>query len=140
MTNAYNPETWHDFFVMLGGSVAALTGLLYVATSIHIDDIAKIPHWRLRAFGNILALIGLLTEASIVLIPQEHLTLGVELLIGNLFFLLFIPIRLFIRLYRLKANMPTLRLVAGMVAWIVGMLGGASLIVEAGPGMYLVVA
>ncbi len=138
MTNAYNPETWHDLFVMLGGSLAALTGLIYVATSIHIDDIAKTPHWRFRAFGNILALIGLLTEASIILVPQEHLALGVELVVGNLFFLFFIPIRLFVDLARLEANIPVTRLVVGMLAWIFGALGGASLIVEAGPGMYLV--
>lgn len=139
MTNAYNPETWHDFFVMLGGSVAALTGLLFVATSIHINGIAKLPHWRLQALGNTLALIGLLTEASVVLIPQKNFALGVELIIGNLF-LLFIPILMFVYLYRLRANIYTLGLVSGMFAWILGILGGASLIVEAGPGMYLVVA
>jgi hypothetical protein len=34
MENAYQPEAWHNLYVMLGGSTAALTGLLFVATYI----------------------------------------------------------------------------------------------------------
>jgi len=138
MTNAYHPEAWRELFVMLGGSVAALTGLLFVATSIHIGYFKKAPHWELRAFVNTFVLIGLLIEASLVLAPQPRVALGAELIAVNLFLLVFLPVRLFVHLSRLKAKMPTARLVAGMAAWTLGAGGGASLIAEAGGGMYLV--
>jgi hypothetical protein len=52
MDHAYNPEAWKEFYIMLGGSIAALTGLLFVATSLHVDEIGKRPHFTVRAFGN----------------------------------------------------------------------------------------
>jgi hypothetical protein len=138
MTSAYNPEAWHELFIMLGGSLAALTGLLFVAISIQISKIKKAPHWQIRAFGNIFALIGLLIEASLVLMPQNRVTLGTEIVIANLFLLFFIPVRLFVHLSRLDAKMPTRRLISGMIAWVLGAVGGAGLIAEIGGGMYLV--
>jgi hypothetical protein len=32
----YRPEEWHDFFVMLGGAAAVLTGLVFVALSLNL--------------------------------------------------------------------------------------------------------
>ena len=37
MENAYHPEAWHELYVTMGGALAALTGLLFVATSLHVD-------------------------------------------------------------------------------------------------------
>lgn len=136
--NAYNPEAWHELFVMLGGSIAALTGLLFVAISIRIDHIRKAPHWRIRAFGNTFALTGLLIEASFVLMPQGRVLLGMEILIANLVLLFLVPVRAFVYLSRLGTHMPTFRLICGIVAWSLGAIGGASLIAEIGGGMYLV--
>src|ERR1700727_1521752 len=36
---AYNPETWHDFFIGAAGAAAALSGLIFVAVSINLRDI-----------------------------------------------------------------------------------------------------
>jgi hypothetical protein len=140
MTNAYNPESWHELFVMLGGAVAVLIGLLFIAISIHISEIEKAPHWRIRAFSNIFALTGLLIEATLVLMPQDRMVLGTELIIVNLFLLFFLPVRLFVHLFRLDANIPKVRLIYGSFAWLLGAGGGAGLIAEIGGGMYLVVA
>lgn len=138
MTSAYSPEAWHELYIMLGGSLAALAGLLFVAMSIQISVIRGILHWRIRAFGNTVALIGLLTEASLVLVPQDRILLGIEIVVLNLFLLLLVPVRAFVYLARINANIPTLRLVCGIIAWSVGALGGASLIAGVGGGMYLV--
>jgi hypothetical protein len=36
---AYDPGTWHDFFVAATGAAAALSGLIFVAVSINLRDI-----------------------------------------------------------------------------------------------------
>jgi hypothetical protein len=36
---AYNPETWHDFFIAAAGAAAALSGLIFVAVSINLREI-----------------------------------------------------------------------------------------------------
>jgi hypothetical protein len=36
---AYDPETWHDFFVAAAAPAAALSGLIFVALSINLRDI-----------------------------------------------------------------------------------------------------
>ena len=46
MENAYQPELWHDFFVVLGSSSAALIGLLFIATSLHLGEIVNDPILR----------------------------------------------------------------------------------------------
>ncbi len=138
MTNAYDPEAWHELYLMLGGALAALAGLLFVAISIQIAVIREAPHWRTRAFGNTFALVGLLIEASFVLMPQDRVLLGAEILIANLFLLFFVPVRAFVELARLGAEIPRLRLISGMAAWALGALGGVSLIAGFGGGMYLV--
>ena len=66
MPSAYHPEAWHELYVTLGGAIAALTGLLFVATSLHVEKIAITPHWGRRAFTNTFALIGVLIECLLV--------------------------------------------------------------------------
>jgi hypothetical protein len=34
----YQPEQWHDFFVMVGGAAAALAGLVFVALSLNLTS------------------------------------------------------------------------------------------------------
>jgi modulator of FtsH protease len=140
MTNAYDAEAWHELYLMLGGSLAALAGLLFVAISIQIGIIGEESHWRTRAYGNTFALVGLLIEAAFVLMPQDRVWLGAEVAAANLFLFFFVPVRAFIHLSRLGADIPKLRLVAGMIAWLVGAFAGASLIAGAGGGMYLLTA
>jgi hypothetical protein len=140
MTHAFNSEAWHDLFLMLGGAVAALTGLLFVAISIRLSEIAKEPRWRLRAFTNIMTLTGLLIEAALFLIPQASVALGAEILAGNLLFLIMVPGQLFFHRAWLHTSVPRIRIAYGTLSFILGAAGGASLIVEIGSGIYLVVA
>ena len=48
---AYEPELWHDLFVMTGGATAALAGLIFVAVSLNHEDILKIPA-RQRGYAS----------------------------------------------------------------------------------------
>lgn len=140
MPNAYHPESWHELYVTLGGALAALTGLLFVATSLHVEKIAQTPHWARRLFTNTFALIGALIESILVLAPQPAAWLGYELVALNLFLLVFLMVPL-IRSWLVSVKgLPPLRLFAGTAVWLVGAAGGAGLIVHQGGGMYLVAA
>ena len=46
---AYQPELWHDLFVAIAGAVAALTGLIFVAVSINLEQILKFRALPVRA-------------------------------------------------------------------------------------------
>src|ERR1700682_421398 len=78
MENAYQPELWHDLYVMLVTSSAALVGLLFVVTSLHLKEILNNPIFRLRARRNSIYLIITLVEAAFILTPQPMVSLGVE--------------------------------------------------------------
>lgn len=140
MPNAYHPEAWHELYVALGGAIAALTGLLFVATSLHVEKIAKTPHWARRIFTNTFALIGALIESLLILVPQPATWLGYELIVLNMFLLLFLMVPLIRSWIATVAGLPPWRLFAGTAAWLVGAAGGAGLIVHAGGGMFLVTA
>jgi len=79
---AYQPEQWHDMFVAMAGAAAALTGLIFVAVSINLEQVLKYPALPPRAVETLSALIGLLVLSVFVLIPGQSLTaLGVEILV-----------------------------------------------------------
>ncbi|WP_280821726.1 hypothetical protein [Pseudaminobacter soli (ex Li et al. 2025)] len=118
--------------------MAALAGLLFVALSIKIDVIRQVPRWRTRAFGNIFAFVGLLIESALVMMPQPSAWLALEIIVLNAFLLLFVPVRAVIDLWRQHDPIPLPRMLTGMALWSLGALGGFSLLIGAGGGMYLV--
>jgi hypothetical protein len=77
-------RAWHDLYVMLGTSSAALVGLLFVATSLHLGEVASNPAFRVRAYHLTLYLLTLVVEAVVVLVPQPVPFLGAELFALNL--------------------------------------------------------
>jgi hypothetical protein len=75
-------EGWHDFFIAQAGASAALAGLLFVALSINIDRIIKLPWLPPRAAATMLLLVGGLIEALVALWPHPSLAvLGIEELV-----------------------------------------------------------
>jgi hypothetical protein len=137
MDSAYHPEAWREFYVMLGGSIAALTGLLFVATSLHIAEIGKTPHFRTRAFGNTFELVGQLINSALVLTPQPVMWLGIELALFSTFLFFIVQVRFHIAWARAQASVELLRSIPGAIGSLLGILGGASLIAGFGGGLYL---
>jgi hypothetical protein len=76
-------HAWHDLYVMLGTSSAALIGLLFIATSIHLGEVVS-PGFRVRSYNQTLYLLTLLVEAILILVPQPVSFLGAELMALNL--------------------------------------------------------
>ena len=77
-------DAWHDLYVMLGTSSAALIGLLFIATSLHLGEVVSNPGFRVRSYNQTLYLLTLLVEATLILVPQPVSFLGAELMALNL--------------------------------------------------------
>ena len=118
---------------MLGGAAAALTGLLFVATSLHPDEIMKSPLQRVRARNNTIATLFLLTEAALILMPQPPVALGAELALANFLGPVLFPLLFLVRHHRSPPS------VVALVNGLLGVAGGISLIAQSGGGMYLIV-
>lgn len=87
MPSPYDPEAWHDFYVMLGGANAALTGLVFVALSIHLQAVLEHPLLKPRAVLALTVLATQIVIAAIVLVPQSAQWMGVEIFLLNASFL-----------------------------------------------------
>jgi modulator of FtsH protease len=69
MTDAYDPTAWHDFAAGLASASAALTGLVFVAVSIHLQAVlADVVHQR-RAESTFVSLLVVLGAALLLLLP-----------------------------------------------------------------------
>jgi hypothetical protein len=79
-----DPSAWHDFFVGSMGASAALTGLLFVAISINLEQILKFPNLPGRAAGSLGVLVSVLIVACCGLVPGQHLVaLGIEVAVAG---------------------------------------------------------
>jgi modulator of FtsH protease len=76
---SYNSLAWHDFFIGTIGAAAALTGLLFVAVSINLEQILKYPQLPGRAAGTLGMLVSALVVSGFALAPgQGNHALGIE--------------------------------------------------------------
>jgi len=136
-------DAWRDLYVMLGGSAAALIGLLFIATSIHLREVVRNPGFRVRSYNQTIYLLTLLVEAVLILIPQPVPLLGAELIVLNLVGLWF-PIRTsYTFFYKHRDNsdrggMKMSRAIPLSAAYLFGMAGGIALIQGSHWGMYFV--
>lgn len=77
---SYSALAWHDFFMGTIGASAALTGLLFVAISINLEQILKYPQLPGRAAGTLGMLVSALVVSGFALAPgQSNRVLGIEI-------------------------------------------------------------
>jgi hypothetical protein len=145
MEQAFQPELWADLYVMLGTSAAALIGLLFIATSLHLDDIVNNPAFHTRAYHQTIYLLLLLLEAVLILTPLPVRVLGAALTAVNLFGLSF-PVRNTYRFfYKNKevggsAGWALSRAIRYFTSFLLGIAGGICLIEQLSWSMYIVTA
>lgn len=79
MLAIYNPEQWHDFFLMVGGGTAALVGLVFVAMSINLHIVASDPTHKNRAIGTITGFTAIFLICALALIGnQNHVSIAID--------------------------------------------------------------
>src|SRR5438132_11441821 len=67
----YDADAWHDYFIMVGGGAAALTGLVFVAMSLHLDQIALNAAHRHRARTVLTGLTAVFIRCALVLMAKQ---------------------------------------------------------------------
>ena len=143
---AFDPAEWHDFYVMTGGAAAALTGLLFVAMSLHAREIMANRFFSNRAVGTLMSLASQLVISGGVLIPGQPITLlGAEVEGAALFFLGFIIRQMQTRGPNAPAVASTwthrlMEMVGGTIWIVLFNAAGISLLLRAGGGLYLLAA
>jgi hypothetical protein len=144
VSTAYAPEEWKDLFVATAGASAALLGLLFVAVSINLERILAYEGLPERALETLLLLLGVLVVAIVGLIPgQSTVALGLELL-----FVAAVVAVIVLRLPTARAeeagDQPTSwrlsRIGIRLMGTVPLLIGGLSVLVEAGGGLYWIAA
>src|SRR6266480_3722390 len=67
----FDAASWHDYFLMVGGGAAALTGLVFVAMSLHLDQIALHAAHRHRARTVLTGLTAVFIRCALVLMAGQ---------------------------------------------------------------------
>ena len=140
ISSPFLPSSWNELYLMLGSSSAALIGLLFVATSLHLAEIANEDIYRLRAQYTMLSLLSMLLQGAAVLIPQPITVLGVELLAVNLWGLSF-PIPLLSKAMKIpgsrgRGGFSVRRAGIFIAAYLVGFIGAGVVATGREWGMY----
>lgn len=137
----YQPELWHDFFLATAGAAAALTGLLFVAISLHLRYVATDAQYRGMARGSLVGLVMALVLSLAALIHQPSGWLGVELVAVGVAYTPFGGAIQLLQRRRKGVSIPRLtvwRAAGGYALALIGVLGGLSVAFRAGPGLFII--
>jgi hypothetical protein len=139
---AYDASEWNSLFIATTGAAAALTGLVFVAVSINLEQILKQEGLPDRALETVLLLLSVLFVSIVALVPgQGHIPLGVELLtVGTIFG---VGIGLLARKslpHGPRRAWVVGRVIVVLVATVPTLIGGISLLAMKGGGFYWIVA
>jgi hypothetical protein len=140
----YTVDEWHDFYVMVGGAAAVLTGLVFVGISIHLRSVIATPLFRARARYLTAGLLLSLLTSGFVLVPRQSVTvLGGELIALGVALAAGFAVPLARLVFQSDGDAPVdsqIRQVSGFVGIALWILSGVSLILRRGGGLYLLMA
>ena len=138
--DAYRPDQWHDFFVMVGGSAAVLTGLVFVALSLNVNVVAQDATHRYRAIDTLSGMTGVFVLCALVLMGgQDHRAVGVEWLVVAAISTA-IYLHGHVQAVRLGGSMASLRVgrtVTLAVLYLTQVIGAALLLADHIAGLYV---
>lgn len=139
---SYSAVAWHDFFMGTIGAAAALTGLLFVAISINLEEILKHPQLPGRAAGTLGILVSVLVVSGFALAPRQGAdALGIEIAAAGVI----VAVQaVWVSRGKVTPAEPTARKVEHIATLLLPsialVIGGVSLVAGAGGGLYWVFA
>jgi len=68
----YQPALWHDYFAVVGTGAAALTGLVFVAMTLHLEEVTGDPVHRHRARTILTGLTAVFIRCALVLMGGQN--------------------------------------------------------------------
>ena len=137
---SYNPEQWNNFFVLVGTGSAALTGLVFVAMSINIKEVAKDATHRYRAINMLSGFTAAFVIGALALMGhQSYRTLGIEWLLVSLLAAM-INTNGYLQGFRLAGSryaLSPVRIGAGSACYLGQIIGSLMLCASVGSGIYV---
>jgi hypothetical protein len=141
VVDPYSPAEWHDFFVMVGGGAAALTGLTVVAMSLHLRAVTRDEAHRHRARSGVTGMTAVFMRCGLVLmggqsgraVAAEIFVVCAAVTVAGL-----VSYR---QVARRTAGVPpgsVLRTLGSMSCYCVEMLGAVVLFLGSAAGLYLI--
>ncbi|MGD0055238.1 MAG: hypothetical protein ABSC34_07370 [Acidimicrobiales bacterium] len=134
----FRPGQWTDFFLLVGTGAVTLTGLVFVAMSLNLKEIAIDATHRNRAINTLTGLSLVFMRCALVLMgAQDHQAIGAELLIvcgvsGAVF------ARGYAKAIRSGNGLTLSRIVGGSLVHVVEMIGAALFLLGHAAGLYIV--
>ena len=134
---SFTPGHWHDFFVMVGGSAAALTGLVFVAMTLNLAAITRDATHHYRAVGTISGFVAIFMVCALALVgDQTNTAIGIEWLVVMVAATA-VYVYGYVRAVRSGGSTTGLappRLVVGIGLWVAGVVGAGILALGQGVG------
>jgi hypothetical protein len=137
----YIPSQWHDFFIMVGGGAAALTGLTVVAMSIHLQAITRDEAHRHRARSGVAGMTAVFMRCGLVLMGGQSGRMVAVELFAVCAVVTAAGLRSFWHVSRRATPVPAesrLRTVGSISCYGLEMLGAVVLFLGSAYGLYLV--
>jgi hypothetical protein len=138
--DAYRPDQWRDFFVMVGGGAAVLTGLVFVALSLNVNVVTQDATHRYRAIDTLSGMTGVFVICALALMGgQDHRALGIEWLVVATISIA-VYLHGYVQAVRLGGSMDWLRagrVVVFAVLYLAQLVGAALLAADHVAGLYV---
>ncbi|MDQ6857514.1 MAG: hypothetical protein M3Z65_00795 [Chloroflexota bacterium] len=136
----YDPALWHDYFLTVGIGAAALTGLVFVAMSMHLDEISSDLRHRHRARTILAGLTAVFIRCALVLMGGQSgqaVALEIIAVLAVVEVILYRSIREALATARSQPSL-LVRTLAAFFCLIVEQMGAAFLLADQPRGLYVV--
>lgn len=134
----YDVAAWRDYFVMVGGGAAALTGLVFVAMTLHLQEIVHHPVHRHRARTILTGLTAVFLRCGLILMGnQSRQAVAVEI-IAVLIVVETILYRSLVEAIRSQDRAVLVRGVGSFATLVLEQVGAVILFAGAASGLYVV--
>ena len=134
----YDLGPWRDFFVMVGGGAAALTGLVFVAMALHLEDIINHPVHRHRSRTILTGLTAVFLRCGLILMgTQPRQAIAIEI-IGVLVVVEIVLYRSTFEALNAANTSVVLRALGSLATLLIEQIGAVILFIGPSWGLYVV--